>query len=268
MLNLNLWVPKSLKPPAQQAESTASDAQVPRPLLRIVILNTKGGCGKSTLATNLAAYYASHDYRTALLDADPQASSLHWLQNRDGAHKAITAINGADRSLRVTRSFQLRVPPGIERLIVDTPAALDNVRLQDMTRDADAILIPVLPSDIDIHAVSRCIAELLLAGRVEQRSERVAVIANRVKKNTLVYAKLQRFLSSLGITFAASLRDTQNYVHASEWGLGIHELEANNADQDALDWDPIIQWLEQRPAQASATSAGGASARGATQSTD
>ena len=266
MLNLNLWVPKPSKPPGQQAENSAPDSDVPRPLLRVVILNTKGGCGKSTLATNLAAYYASHDYRTALLDADPQASSLHWLQNRDGAHKAITAINGADRSLRVTRSFRMRVPPGIERLIVDTPAALDSVRLQDMTRDADAILIPVLPSDIDIHAVSRCIAELLLAGRVEQRSERVAVIANRVKKNTLVYTKLQRFLGSLGITFVASLRDTQNYVHASEWGLGIHELEAQGADQDALDWEPLIQWLEQRPAQTDVTADGTTAAQAVTQS--
>lgn len=268
MQNLNLWVPKSPKLAGRQAQSSASDTDVPRPLLRIVILNTKGGCGKSTLATNLAAYYASHDYRTALLDADPQASSLHWLQNRDGAHKAITAINGADRSLRVTRSFQMRVPPGIERLIVDTPAALDSTRLQDMTRDADAILIPVLPSDIDIHAVSRCVAELLLAGRVEQRRERVAVIANRVKKNTLVYAKLQRFLSSLGITFAASLRDTQNYVHASEWGLGIHELEAHGADQDALDWESLLQWLEQRHAQTDAATDTIAPTQTATQSPD
>ena len=220
-----------------------------RPLLRIIVLNAKGGCGKTTLATNLAGYYASRDYCTALLDADPQASSLHWLQNRGGAHNLITAINGTGHSLRVTRSFQMRVPPGIERLIMDTPAALDNARLQEVTRDADAILIPVLPSDIDIHAASHCIAELLLTGQVQQRSERVAVIANRVKKNTLVYATLQRFLASLGIPFVASLRDTQNSVHAAELGIGIHELSTHSARQDKQDWEPLIQWLEQRAAQ-------------------
>ena len=246
MLNLNLWHPKSATA-ARRPESATPEEHAARPLLRIVVLNTKGGCGKTTLVTNLAGYYASHGYCTALLDTDPQASSLHWLQNRGGTHALITAINGTDRSLRVTRSFQMRIPTGIERLIVDTPAALDNLRLQDVTRGADAILIPVLPSDIDIHAVSRCIADLLLVGRVQQHSERVAVIANRVKKNTLVYAKLQRFLNSLGIPFVASLRDTQNYVHAAEQGLGIHELDTYAARQDARDWDAIVQWLEQRP---------------------
>ena len=218
-----------------------------RPLLRIVVLNTKGGCGKTTLVTNLASYYASHGYRTALLDTDPQASSLHWLQNRGGAHTPITAINGMERSLRVTRSFQMRAPSGIERLIVDTPAALDSARLQEATRGADAILIPVLPSDIDIHAVSRCIADLLLVGRVRPHNKRVAVIANRVKKNTLVYAKLRRFLNNLGIPFVASLRDTQNYIHTAEQGIGIHELDTYTARRDARDWDAIVEWLEQRP---------------------
>lgn len=245
MLNLNLWHPKLPKQP----ERAAPEAQATRPLLRIAVLNAKGGCGKTTLATNLAAYYASHGYRTALLDTDPQASSLHWLQNRSGTQALITAINGTDRSLRVTRSFQMRAPPGTERLIVDTPAALDGSRLQDLTRSADVILIPVLPSDIDIHAVSRCIGELLLAGRIQQRSERIAVIANRVKKNTLVYAKLERFLNSLDIPFVATLRDTQNYVHAAASGIGIHELDTRSAHQDTRDWEPLTQWLEQRSSQ-------------------
>ena len=249
MLNLNLWHPKSAKTLGHQPDRTLPVTHSARPLLRIAVLNAKGGCGKTTLATNLAGYYAAHHYRTALLDADPQASSLHWLQNRGGQHAFISAINGTDRSLRVTRSFQMRVPPGTERLIVDSPAALDAVRLRELGHSADAMLIPVLPSDIDIHAASRCIADLLVTGHVEQRSERVAVIANRVKKNTLVYAKLERFLNSLGIPFVATLRDTQNYVHASELGVSIHELDSRTARQDARDWEALIAWLEQRVPQ-------------------
>ncbi|MGA9852206.1 MAG: ParA family protein [Gammaproteobacteria bacterium] len=246
MLNLNLWHPKSTKRPEAQLEETVQPATGRRPLMRIVVLNTKGGCGKTTLSTNLAGYYASHGYRTALLDTDFQASSLRWLKNRGENHAVVTGIAGAERSLRVTRSFQLRIPPDIERVIVDTPAALDPARLQDLTRGADAILIPVLPSDIDIHAVSRCIADLLLVGRIERRTERVGVIANRVKKNTLIYDKLQRFLQSLGIPFVTSFRDTQNYVRASEQGVSIHELEASTAQRDVQDWETLINWLENR----------------------
>ncbi|MDE2091031.1 MAG: ParA family protein [Gammaproteobacteria bacterium] len=218
-----------------------------RPLMRIVVINSKGGCGKTTLCTNLAGYYAARGYRTALLDADVQGSSLQWLKNRGDKHATVTGIAGCERQGRVTRSFQMRVPPDTERLIVDTPAALDSLRLQEFTRDADAILIPVLPSDIDIHAASRCIADLLLVGRIERRAERVAVIANRVKKNTLIYERLQLFLRSLDIPFVASLRDTQNYVHAAEAGLAIHELESYKARADMHDWRALIHWLEQRP---------------------
>lgn len=252
MLNLNLWHPQHPNTPVTRTQGQ-SQATIVRPLMRIVALNTKGGCGKTTLSTNLAGYYASHGYRTALLDADMQASSLQWLKNRGDKPAAITGIAGSERNGRVTRSFQMRVPAGTERLIVDTPAALDGSRLQDFTRDADAILIPVLPSDIDIHVASRCIAELLLQGRIQRRAERVAVIANRVKKNTLIYEKLQRFLRGLGIPFVTSLRDTQNYVHASEAGLSIHELEKRKTRQDVQDWDVLIQWLEQRPLHTAAS---------------
>lgn len=129
---------------------------------------------------------------------------------------------------------------------MDTPAGLDPLRLQDLTRGADAILLPVLPSDIDIHAASRCIAELLLTARIDRRAGRVAVIANRVRKNTLMYDKLRRFLETLGIPFVATFRDTQHYVRASELGVSIHELAARNTGDDLREWDVLIQWLESR----------------------
>ncbi|HET7396156.1 MAG TPA: AAA family ATPase [Gammaproteobacteria bacterium] len=247
MSNLNLWRNKfaTTQPLLQSAEAPPVP-RVVRPLLRVVVLNTKGGCGKTTLSTNLAGYYASHDFQTAILDMDPQGSSLHWLANRSQKHASIVGIQGTERGNRVTRSFQLRIPPDTERLIVDTPAGLEPMRLQDVTRGADAILIPVLPSDIDIHAASRCVADLLIAGRIERRADRVAVIANRVKKNTQMYDKLRRFLDTLEIPFVATFRDTQNYAHASEQGLCVHELEARNAREDVRQLNILIDWIESR----------------------
>ena len=244
MLNLNLW---------QRANGTAEsdDPTLPpktrRPLLKVAVLNTKGGCGKTTLSTSLAAYYALHGYKTALLDMDPQGSSLCWLANR-GEHKpAILGLNGAEKHGRVTRSFQMRVPPEVERLVVDTSAAIDSLRLQDAIRGAHAVIIPVLPSDIDIHAASRCVAELLLNGRIENRQQRVAVVANRVKKQAQMYETLKRFLGSLEIPFVATFRDTQNYVHATEQGIGVHEIKDHNIREEKREWAPLIAWLESRP---------------------
>jgi chromosome partitioning protein len=243
---LNLW---SSKPtlPAEIKPEVEVMPRVQRPLLKIVVLNTKGGCGKTTLSTSLAAYYASQGYDTALLDTDPQGSSLRWLANRGGREPAITGLTGCDKTGRVTRSFLMRVPPATERLIVDTPAAIDSLRLQDAVRGAHAVLIPVLPSDIDIHAASHCIADLLLSGRIENRHERVAVIANRVKKQTRMFETLRRFLHTLEIPFVATLRDTQNYVYATERGMGVHELKDRNVKQEVHEWEPLIAWLESRP---------------------
>ena len=256
MSSLNLWRNKmAATQPVPKAEPVCAP-RPSRPLLRIVVLNAKGGCGKTTISTNLAGYYAAHDYRTAILDMDPQNSSLRWLSNRDGKRPAVTGIPGNDRGARVTRSFQLSAPPNTERLIVDTPAGLDSMRLQDITRRADAILVPVLPSDIDIHAASRCIADLLVAGRIERRSDRIAVVANRVKKNTHMYDKLRRFLDSLDIPFVATFRDTQNYAHASERGLCVHELEARNAREDVRQLDTLIDWIESRQSAATSTDSG------------
>lgn len=214
---------------------------------KIIVLNTKGGCGKSTLATNLAAYYAANGHQTSLMDYDPQGSSMRWLSKRDETRPPINGVDAAGRSASVTRSWQLRVSTQTERLVVDTPAGLDPQRLTEITRKAHAVLIPVMPSDIDIHATSRCIADLLLVAKLDRREERIGVVANRAKKNTRVYQTLIRFLDSLDIPFITSLRDSQNYINCSHEGIGIHESAGNRIQRDLDDWQPLVDWLESRP---------------------
>ncbi|MGD8688548.1 MAG: AAA family ATPase, partial [Gammaproteobacteria bacterium] len=194
-------------------------------MLKIVVINPKGGCGKTTLATNLASYYAGRGHRTVLMDYDPQGSSTRWVRNRSRELPPVECIEAYSRNEGVTRSWQLRTPLETQRLVVDTPAAVAAHDLPQLTRGADAILMPVLPSDIDIAAASRCIADLLLIAKIDRRSDRMAVVANRVRRNTRMYGSLMRFLDSLEIPFVATLRDTQNYVQAHREGRGIHELK-------------------------------------------
>lgn len=212
---------------------------------RIVLVNIKGGCGKTTLATSLAAWYAAQGLSTCLLDTDPQGSSTQWLEQRPDKRATIEGVWAHRRAAGITRSFALRVPPGTERVVVDTPAGLARDELASAVRDADAVIVPVLPSAFDIRASSRAIGELLLAARSLRNDNRLAIVANRVRQNTQVYTALKRFLDSLTIPFVASLRNTHHYAQAAEQGLGIHELTSPRVHKDKAQWRPLLKWLDE-----------------------
>jgi chromosome partitioning protein len=215
-------------------------------LKKIVILNPKGGSGKTTLAVSLAAFFAANNRKTAIMDFDPQASSLRWAHNRPQHRPYVHTMSACEYNARVTRSYQLRVPPDVRYLIVDTPAAMPAHRLSQFTRGAHAILLPVLSSDMDIHAASQLVADLLLVAKVSRRMGRLGVVANRVREKTLSSRRLMRFLESLNIPVVGVLRDCQNYVRAAEQGVGIHELPHSQAVKEVESWAPLIAWLEQR----------------------
>ena len=215
---------------------------------RILVLNPKGGSGKTTIATNLASYYASIGDRPMLLDNDPQGSSTRWLKKRRSEQAQIHGVAAFDRTSRMTRAFQMRVPAGTGHVIVDTQAAVSSQDLPEMTRSADAIIVPVFPSDIDIDACSKCIADLLLIAKVRRDEHRIGVIANRVRKNTLIYQSLLRFLETLQIPVITSIRDSQNYVRAAENGVGIHEMKRYLVETDLTEWAPLLAWLKAKEA--------------------
>ena len=211
---------------------------------RIVVMNPKGGSGKTTIATNLASYFASRQETPVLMDFDPQGSSIRWVRKRQPPQSPIFGIAAFEKADgRTTRTFQLRIPEKSSHVIVDTPAAVEAREMPDMTKDADKILVPVLPSDIDIHACSRCIRDLLLVAKIRREDERIGVIANRVRRNTTTYQTLIRFLQTLGIPIVATIRDSQNYVRAAELGIGVHEMKSYVAAEDVEQWEPLVEWL-------------------------
>jgi chromosome partitioning protein len=179
-----------------------------------------------------------------LSDNDPQGSSTRWLKKRKPEQPLINGIAAFERSSRMTRAWQMRIPADAAHVVVDTPAAVPAQDMPDITKDADAIIVPVLPSDIDIHACSKCIADLLLIAKVRRDENRIGVVANRVKRNTLIYQSLMRFLETLRIPVIATLRDSQNYVRAAEQGVGLYEMKRQVVEQDLADWQPMLAWLE------------------------
>jgi len=211
-------------------------------LRRIVVLNPKGGSGKTTLAFNLAGYLASTGRRVAIVDMDRQGSSTRWLQNRASELPRILGISAADTQCVV-------VPDDIECAVIDAPAGLPGDQLIDHTCGTHAILVPVLPSDLDIHAASRLISDLLLKAQVSRRKGRLGIVANRVKVNTIAYRQLARFLNRLSIPVVGLIRDSQNYTRAASSGLCIHEMQPSRAGKDLAQWEAVTQWLESRLAK-------------------
>lgn len=208
----------------------------------IMVLNAKGGSGKSTIATNLASYYATIGSKVMLVDFDPQHSSLDWLAARPAGRPTITGVDGSSANVRTPRS--------IDFVIYDTPAAVRGKELTALMRRAQSIIVPILPSPIDMRAATDFIRVVLDNGRVSRKETRVALVANRCRENTNVYHQLEGFLKKVRkAPFISVLRETQNYNRAADRGLGIFELAPYMISRDLEQWDPIIQWLHSRRSQ-------------------
>jgi len=205
----------------------------------ILVTNAKGGCGKSTIATSLAAYFASEGYATALADFDPQASALTWLEQRPAEFAPIAGVPGFESGLKT-------VPRNTEYVIIDSPAGSHGKDLTELVRKAETIVVPVLPSPIDIKAAERFVEELLSIAKVADKKAKAALVANRIKENTLIFEELDSVLSRLKVPYVASFREAQNYIRAYQRGLGIHELPPYLAWPDWEQWDPLIEWLDSR----------------------
>lgn len=213
---------------------------------RIVVLNAKGGAGKTTLAVNLAALYASRGFRTGMIDHDPQRSTLDWLERRPRERPRIHGVPGiSQQHLNVTQSWQMRMPEDVQRVLVDTPARPDRQQIQTLLRHADIVLVPILPSSIDIKAASRFIGELIMAGRLRQTGCRLGIVASRVRRSTELYRRLQAFLDTLDIPFVGSVRDAPVYLEAAEQGLGACEMGTPAlSGRETRAWEQIYSWLE------------------------
>ena len=210
-------------------------------LHKIVILNPKGGCGKTTLATNLASYFAARGPTPTLIDRDPGGYSMRWLDKRPDNYPSIHGIADYDQAHYDKPSCAW---PESTEVVVDLPAATDRDWLFHEIYDAGSVLIPMVPSEIDIYSAAGFIAALLLVARYDRRSRKLGIVANRTRHYTRSYRMLMRFLNSLDIPVVAELRDSQNYVHAAAGGIGICEMPRYKVRQDVAQFETLVEWLD------------------------
>ena len=208
----------------------------------IMVMNAKGGCGKSTLATNIASYFANEGANVALADYDPQRSSLDWLERRPENRPEIHAVAGFEDGLR-------HCPRNADMVVIDAPARSHGKELTDLVRHAETILVPVLPSTIDMQATTTFLDELRNVRKIESKQAKFGLVANRVRDNTLIFDDLDEYLTKAKAPYIAALREAQNYVRAYTRGLGIFELPEYLAWPDWDEWEPLTAWLRSKRSQ-------------------
>lgn len=213
-------------------------------MLRILVANSKGGSGKTTLATNLADYYANAGFSTALLDTDRQESSLHWHALRSNTQAQIHAVRYYGAPPGTSWDNDWGVPPDTERLIIDSPAGLRGYPLGDLVRRVAVLLVPVLPSLRDLETTIRFLREVRSRSEIRDHNVRVGLVANRMRNQTRSTRSLREQLSEYEFPCVAELRDTQLYVFADGLGKGVHDLRSRRARMVQEEWEPLIRWIE------------------------
>jgi chromosome partitioning protein len=217
-----------------------------------LVVNPKGGAGKTTVAINLASYFAAEQIPAALMDYDPQGSSLHWLRLRPPEAMKIHGANAAPERYGRLRSFDMYVPPETRHIIIDAPAGSGGVLLQEMLARSTTVVVPLVPATIDLHATGNFLRELTAMGPVKYGHVRMAVVANKVRRSMPAYAPLQTLLDSLGLKLLARLIDSDVFLRAAESGTGIFELNPGLAAAERRQFLPIVEWVTDQPGLAEA----------------
>ncbi len=204
----------------------------------ILIANPKGGSGKTTLATNLAGYFAVRGQQAIFSDLDRQQSSTQWLQRRPSNFPVIGSYSLKNHHSKKTPSHS-----AAEWIIVDSPAGLRDEKLSDAVKLADCVIVPVQPSAFDIGATQEFLDLLMEEKAVRKQKTFVALVAMRVNSRTLSAAKLVGFMDQTSFPLLTSLRNAQVYVTAAEQGLSLFDMRPSLVTQDLEQWSPLLDWI-------------------------
>lgn len=209
-------------------------------MLKILVASSKGGCGKTTIATNLAAQFAQDGRKTVLVDADRQGSSLRWAEKRTALPAPVLGISA------LKRDWASKIPADAERVVIDGPAGIRPGELAELLEDVDALLIPVLPSRIDLEASETFLHEVAQLARVKRGKVAVGLVANRLKPWTNASQESIDEIKKLPFPLVAQLRDTQAYVFVAGLGKALFDYNSELIRSHQDDWAKLLRWLKKQ----------------------
>ena len=205
---------------------------------KILVASSKGGCGKTTIATNIAGYFSQDGKRTVIVDADRQGSSLRWAEKRAGTSAPVLGLPAS------RRDWPEKIPADAQKVIIDGPAGIRVNELTELLEHADALLIPVLPSRIDLEASEAFLKEIAQIPRIKRGKVAVGLVANRIKPWTTASQEAVEEMKRLPFPLIAQLRDTQGYVMVAGLGKSIFDYHSETIRSHQEDWEKIVRWLK------------------------
>lgn len=207
-------------------------------MLKVLVASSKGGAGKTTVATNLAAYYAVDGKNTVLVDADRQGSSQRWAEKRAGMSNPVLGLSG------LRRDWARHIPEDAQRVVIDSAAGIRSGEIGEYLDGIDAVIVPVLPSSIDLEAAEPFLTELAELPRIKRGKVPVALVANRLKPWTNASQQAVDEIKGFPFPVVAELRDTQGYVLAAALGKSIFDYNSELVRSHQEDWGKLLRWLK------------------------
>jgi len=205
----------------------------------ILVASSKGGVGKSTLATHLAAHAALAGQRTVLVDADPQGSAARWAERRAGLDSAVLPVDGTTAG----RGWPRTLPPDTQQVVVDAAAGAQASALAPFLEHADAVVVPVPPSTLDLEATVPFLDTLARHPRVRRGELRVGLVANKMKPWTTGSQQALEQLQRWPYPLVAQLRDSQAYAVLVGLGKSLFDYQSQQVREHQADWQPLLRWL-------------------------
>jgi chromosome partitioning protein len=206
----------------------------------ILVASSKGGAGKTTIATHLAAQAALSGKHTVLVDADPQRSSTRWAERRAGLDSAVLPLDGS----KAARGWQRALPENTQFVVIDAAAGAMAHELMPFLERADAVLVPVLPSTLDIEATVPFLDSLAKLARVRRGELPVGLVGNKLRPWTNASQQALDLWKQWPYPVVAQLRDSQAYSVLVGLGKSLFDYHSAQVREHQDDWQPLLRWLK------------------------